>query len=82
MSQKSTDMEKQFTAIKGETSCEGFFVTDPAHGGKVTCRRCSSFIDGGHPYFSYNTGTGEKLFWCEPCFNRYEPYYDLDKPID
>lgn len=53
------------------------FITNPVHGGKVTCYKCSGFIRGGDEYW-YSPG----VFFHKDCFNHYEHYYGLDKPID
>lgn len=53
------------------------FITNPIHGGKVTCYKCSGFIRGGDEYW-YSTG----VFFHRDCFSHYEHYYGLDKPLD
>lgn len=53
-----------------------FYVTDPTHGGKVTCHKCNGFILKKDHLFIL------KRDWHEDCFNRYEHYYGLDRPID
>lgn len=56
------------------------FLTNPVHGGKVTCYKCGGFIPEGneigldHLY--------PEIWFHQDCFNPYEHYYGLDKPID
>lgn len=58
------------------------YITNPVHGGKVTCRKCSCFISEGTGGKSMDTDNGHWVWFCEEHWNRYEHYYDLDKPID
>ncbi len=52
------------------------YITDPSHGGKVTCHRCNGFIkEGDEKIF-------DQTYFHKECFNQYEHYYGLDKPID
>lgn len=53
------------------------FVRDPTHGGKVTCHKCVSFIKEGETVVRHYGVTFHPF-----CFNRYEHYYGLDRPID
>lgn len=57
------------------------YVTDPTHGGKVTCHKCCRFIRQGDDWFEHMPHNPGVYFHCE-CFNRYEHYYGLDRPID
>lgn len=61
------------------------FVTNPAHGGKVTCHTCGDFIEEGEG-FSYieihNNQDVTTGYFHKKCYNQYEHYYGLDKPID
>ena len=65
MSRRSTETEKPY-------------ITDPTHGGKITCHKCVAFIREGETWFQYSVG----VFFHRKCFNRYEHYYGLDKAID
>lgn len=60
-------------------------VTDPVHGGKVTCHKCNGFIIAkehvGYWYAQHKDEFPKHHFHKE-CFNRYEHYYGIDKPID
>ncbi len=58
----------------------GCFVTDPRHGGKVTCHKCNDFIQE-KDLFQANKFLFNKQFH-KDCFNPYEHYYGLDRPID
>lgn len=58
----------------------GCFVTDPVHGGKVTCHKCNGFIQEKE-LFTFR-GEMTRVQFHEDCFNRYEHYYGLDKPLD
>lgn len=57
------------------------YVTNPVHGGKVTCHKCNGFIthkdlwQDDHGYFP-------DAYFHEACFNVYDHYYGLDRPID
>lgn len=56
-------------------------VTDPVHGGKITCHKCGAFIKSNEDWFEFVPGhTG--VYFHVSCFNRYEHYYGLDRPID
>jgi hypothetical protein len=60
-------------------------VTDPAHGGKVTCYKCNGFIQqkDAVPYRDRQHKDDFPNTWFhKDCYNRYEHYYGLDKPID
>ena len=61
------------------------YITNPIHGGKITCHKCNGFIQEGegkefvnHPNDDYFPPT----WFHTRCFNRYEHYYGLDKPLD
>lgn len=58
------------------------YVTNPTHGGKVTCHKCNGFIleDEHIPYWG-RTETNVIAHFHKDCFNHYEHYYGLDKPI-
>lgn len=60
-------------------------VTNPSHGGKVTCHKCNGFIIAaeheGYWSFQHRDEFPNTHFHKE-CFNEYEHYYGLDKPID
>lgn len=61
------------------------YITNPAHGGKVTCHKCNSFIaeDDGLGYRNHQHRDEFPNTWFhKKCFNRYEHYYGLDKPVD
>lgn len=51
-------------------------ITNPIHGGKVTCHKCGGFLCENDSLFIM------KVYFHEDCFNRYEHYYGLDRPID
>lgn len=51
--------------------------TNPEHGGKIGCHKCSAWIYSDQKYLEH-----ERVFFHEDCFNKYEHYYGLDKPID
>jgi len=61
------------------------FVTNPAHGGKVTCHKCNGFIDEDVwvPYWDHQHKTEfARYHFHQDCFNPYEHYYGIDRPID
>lgn len=60
--------------------CEncGMNLTSPIHGGKITCWKCSGFFRKGLDVPMERNGAQ----FHEGCYNRYEHYYGLDKPID
>ena len=60
-------------------------VTDPSHGGKVTCHKCGGFISYRfwEPYWVNQHKTEfPKAHFHRACYNPYEHYYGLDKPLD
>jgi len=60
-------------------------ITNPAHGGKVTCHVCGGFIKqkDGMGYWNYQHPEEFPNDWFhKECFNPYEHYYGLDKTID
>lgn len=60
-------------------------ITNPAHGGKITCHKCNGFIIEGEEtaYREYQTRKEfPKYFFHKECYNQYEHYYGIDKPID
>lgn len=60
-------------------------VTDPSHGGKVVCHKCGSFIiySDWVPYRDHqHLDEFPHIHFHKDCFNKYEHYYGLDKPID
>lgn len=64
---------------------EASYITNPAHGGKITCHKCNDFIREGEavPYKNHTEAGELPIVWFhKDCFNRYEHYYGLDKPID
>lgn len=68
------------TRIKGNQDFEGTWVTD---GGKVYCHKCGSFIDESSDHLYMTEPPSEyRTYFHEACFNGYEHYYGLDKPID
>lgn len=61
------------------------FITNPIHGGKVTCHRCNEFIKEGDEvaYLDHqHKDEFPKVHFHKGCYNPYEHYYGLDKPID
>lgn len=60
------------------------YITD-YHGGKVTCHKCNGFIEKKDhiPYWDHqHRGEYPNTHFHKKCFNHYEHYYGLDKPID
>ena len=57
------------------------YITDPSHGGKVTCHKCNGFIKEGDEVIFDHEVIYKTYFHIE-CFNPYEHYYGLDKPLD
>lgn len=60
---------------------ENKYITNPIHGGKITCHKCGSFIKEGEDWFEFCPEHPGVFFHIEH-FNRSEHYYGLDKPID
>lgn len=64
---------------------EAHFLTNPVHGGKVTCHKCGRFIvkedEVGYMSVQHNDEFPHAHFH-KDCYNHYEHYYGLDKPID
>ena len=61
------------------------YITDPAHGGKVTCHKCNGFItEDQHKEHRDDPNTDEfpKHHFHKRCFNLYKHYYGLDRSID
>jgi L-amino acid N-acyltransferase YncA len=56
------------------------YITNPAHGGKVTCHKCNGFIKEGDVHIW--RGDMNITWFHKDCYNPYEHYYGLDKPID
>ena len=52
-----------------------YFITDPHHGGKISCYKCSGFFKAGVDVEIKIHGVS----FHEGCYNS---YYGLDKPID
>lgn len=68
-----------------KTEWAGCFVTDPTHGGKVTCHKCNGFIQEleYEPYWDHtHRNDPPNVHFHKTCFNRYEHYYGLDRPLD
>lgn len=62
-----------------------FHVTNPAHGGKVTCHKCNGFIlkKDDVPYLDHQHPCEfAAVHFHKKCYNGNEHYYGLDKPID
>lgn len=61
------------------------YVTDPSHGGKVICHKCGCFIQEkdhiGYRDHQHNNEFPKEHFH-KDCYNPYEHYYGLDRPID
>jgi len=68
--------------IEAEPEAEGFVVSNPAHGGKVDCHKCSEWIYYEQKHVIYPVSPGYDVYFHDACFNPYEHYYGLDKPID
>jgi hypothetical protein len=61
------------------------YLTNPAHGGKVTCYKCNGFIIEGEEIGYWDHQHKDEFpnaHFHKKCFNGYEHYYGLDKPID
>jgi len=61
------------------------FLTNPNHGGKVTCHKCNGFIQVGEEegYWDHQHRNEFPAYhFHKKCFNRYEHYYGIDRPID
>lgn len=68
-----------------ETKPDVEHITNPSHGGKVTCHTCSGFIiEGkGTGYLDHQHPKDFPSVWFHTeCYNPYEHYYGIDKPID
>lgn len=64
---------------------ENSYIINPLHGGKVTCHKCGGFIKENEAvgYFDHqHTNEFPKIHFHNKCYNEYEHYYGLDKPID
>lgn len=63
---------------------ESPYITNPVHGGKVTCHKCNGFIHEGQEFIwpDINKKLDYTVYFHKDCFNRYEHYYELDRPID
>ncbi len=61
------------------------FVVDPTHSGKATCHKCHKWIEENE-YLGYYDFQHKyefpKAHFHKRCYNNYEHYYGLDKPID
>jgi len=60
-------------------------VNNPSHGGKVTCYKCNGFNQQKDlvPYWDHQHKTEfPKEHFHKECYNPYQHYYGLDKPID
>lgn len=61
------------------------YVTNPTHGGKVTCYECDGFILEGDsvPYLDHqHRNEFPKVHFHRRCYNPYQHYHGLNKPID
>jgi len=61
------------------------YITNPVHGGKVTCHKCNGFIkegDGEGFLDHQHRNDFPNVWFHKSCFNQYEHYYGLDKPLD
>lgn len=66
-------------------SMDDAHVTDPHHGGKEVCHKCNGFMTYTEavPYWDHQHRNEHAKYWFhKSCFNRYEHYYGIDKPID
>lgn len=60
-----------------------FYVTNPIHGGKETCHKCNGFIKHiDLRAYSNKDRYPPDIYFHKECFNPYEHYYGLDRPID
>lgn len=76
-------LEKELAANPGHET--NMYLTNPVHGGKVCCHKCSGFIIEGDEigYHCYqNAREFPAAHFHKSCYNEYEHYYGLDKPID
>jgi len=74
------DVLKQMKELSGYNLGQEKYVTDPTHGGKVTCHKCNGFIREENLYVFRGEMTIVRFH--KHCFNQYDHYYGLDKPID
>lgn len=61
------------------------YITNPAHGGKITCYKCGGFIEEGDEegYWDHqHCDEFPAYHFHKKCFNQYDHYYGIDKPID
>lgn len=71
--------------VKSVGSGVNMYITNPAHGGKVTCHKCGGFIEEGDdvPYMDHqHIDEFPRAHFHKRCYSRYEHYYGLDKPLD
>ena len=65
--------------------CDAFVFTNPAHSGKVDCYKCHGWIMEGDEigYLDHQHSIEfPSIHFHKWCFNPYEHYYGLNKPID
>jgi hypothetical protein len=64
---------------------ENSYITDPVHGGKVTCHECNGFIlkedDIGYWDHQY-IREFPRYHFHKACYQAWKHYYGIDKPID
>lgn len=61
------------------------YITNPLYGDKIACHKCHQFIREGDEegYWDHqHKDEFPKAHFHKACFNHYEHYYGLDKPID
>lgn len=64
---------------------EVVWITNPLHGGKVTCHKCTGFIkehDGIGYHVHQHKDEFPRAWFHVSCYNQYEHYYGLDRPLD
>jgi len=80
-----TDVEDMKRDIELAKRVQKTLLTNPIHGGKVCCHKCNDFIEVGDEigYHCYqNAREFPAAHFHKDCYNQYEHYYGLDKPID
>lgn len=71
--------------MSNENQTSQNYLTDPTHGGKITCHKCQGFILEGDEKGYFLPVRMNKIavaHFHNDCYNPYEHYYGLDKPID
>lgn len=62
---QTLDGSERLVEVAPQEGFEECWVTDPQHGGKVDCDKCSSFIDMGKGYaFKECEPFGHRIYFC------------------